>query len=87
MGSQATHLDSSLREVVGVPQFRGDVESEVVRVLNRGISQSDAEGSPLFECLLQQQRLQQGIYLFSYVLQQNLKGTKEKTSSFASIYN
>lgn len=45
---------------------------EVQIVLHNGFPQLDAQGSTLFECLLQQQWLQHGIYLLSNVFQQHL---------------
>ena len=67
-----TNLDGSLGQVVRVPQFGGDVELEVVRVFNGGVTQLDADAASLLECLLKQQRFQNLVKLLLDVLQQHL---------------
>ncbi len=37
------YLDSNLRQVVGVTQRGGDVEAELLTVLNGGVSKPDAQ--------------------------------------------
>ena len=67
------YFDSCFRQVVRVPQLGCHVEPEIIGVLDRGVSQSDAERPALFERLFQQQRLQQRVNFFANVLQQYLK--------------
>ena len=67
-----SYLDGCLRQVVGVPQLGGDVELEVLRVLDGGVTQLDTEAAALLECLFQQQGLQDGIQLLLNVLKQHL---------------
>ena len=43
------HLDSHLRQVVGVAQCCGDVEPKVLAVLNGGVSQADAQRASLHQ--------------------------------------
>ena len=43
------YLDSHFRQVVGVTQCCGDVEPEVLAVLNRGVSQADAQRTSLHQ--------------------------------------
>ena len=57
---------------MGVSQLGGDVELEVLRVLNGGVTQLDTEAAALLECLFQQQGLQDGIQLLLNVLKQHL---------------
>lgn len=54
-----------------VTQLGGDVEAEVGRVLDGGVSQADAQRPGLLEGLLQQQRLQDGVQILADVLQQH----------------
>ena len=68
----SAHLDRGLWQVVGVPQLGGDVELEVLGVLNGAVTQTDAQGAGLLERLLQQQRLQHRVQLLTDVLQENL---------------
>ena len=50
---------------MGVSQFGCDVESEILTVLNSGVTKTNANGTTLFERLLQQQRLQKRIQFFA----------------------
>ena len=61
-----------------VAELGGDVELEVLGVLNGGVSQLDAQAAALLEGLLQQQGLQDRVQLFPYVLQQNLHTHREE---------
>ena len=61
---------------MGVSQLGGDVELEVLRVLDGGVAQLDTEAAALLECLLQQQGLQDGIQLLLNVLKQHLVWTE-----------
>ena len=54
-----------------ISQLSGHVETEVLGILNGAVSQLDADASPLFEGLLQQQWLQDGINLLPHVLQED----------------
>ena len=58
-----------------VTQARGDVELEVLGVLNDVVSQPDVLNTLLLECQLLQHRLQDGVQLLPHVLQQH-GGTK-----------
>ena len=70
--TELTNLDCSFRKIMRVPQFGGDIEPEVLGVLNGAVSETNTDTSSLFEGLLQEQGLENGIKLFSDVLQQNL---------------
>ena len=70
-----THLNSSLGQVVRVPQLGGDVEPEVVAVLNGAVTQLNTQGATLLKCLLQQQGFQQRVNLLS------CKGTFTRVNS------
>ena len=67
-----SYLDGCLRQVVGISQLGGDVELEVLRVLDGRVTQLDTEAAALLECLFQQQGLQDGIQLLLNVLKQHL---------------
>lgn len=67
---QQGDLHANLWEVVRVPELGGDVESEVLAVLHRGVAQSDAVAPALLEDLLEQKRLQGRIQLLANVFQQ-----------------
>ena len=69
---ELTDLDSGFRKIMRIPQFGGDVEPEVLGVLDGAVTKTNTDASPLFEDLLQEQGLQNGIKPFSDVLQQNL---------------
>ena len=64
---------------MGVTQLGGDVELEVLRVLYGGVTQFDAETATLFERLLQQQGLQDGIQLFLNIFKQHLGWRRKKS--------
>ena len=57
---------------MGVAQLGGDVEAEVLGVLDGGVAQFDADGPALFEGLFEKQRFQQRVELLLDVLQQHL---------------
>ena len=59
-----------------VPEFGGDVEAEVVGVLDGAVSETDADGSTGLEGLFEQEGLQDWIQLLSHIFQENLSGTK-----------
>ena len=68
-----------------VPQFSGYVESEVIRILDGGVSQSNAERSTLFEHLFHQKRFQDSVQLFTHRFQKDLKNTPRKIAYFFCI--
>lgn len=70
-GTVHPHLDGGLWEIVRVPKLRGHVKTEVLRVLNRTVSQLDADAPTLLEGLLQKERLKNWIQLLSDVLQKD----------------
>ena len=72
------YLDRGLREVVWVAKLGCDIELEVMRVFNGGVSQFDAEASTLLKCLLQQQGLKDGVKLLCNVLQQHLQTNSDQ---------
>lgn len=71
-------LDGGLGQVVWVPQLGGDVETEVWGVLYGGVSQPDTDTAPLFEGLLEQQRLQDGVQLLPNIFQQDCEHSTER---------
>ena len=62
------YLDGDFWQVVWVPQTGGDVELEVLGVLNDIVPQPDVLDTLLLEGQLLQHRLQDGVQLFSHVL-------------------
>ena len=60
-----------------VPQLGGDVEAEVLAVLDGAVAQFDAHGAALLEGLLQQQRLQHRVQLLRFTPQTHgVKGAR-----------
>mmetsp|Transcript_14307 Transcript_14307/g.34751 ORF Transcript_14307/g.34751 Transcript_14307/m.34751 type:complete len:352 (+) Transcript_14307:1461-2516(+) len=68
---EESHLDRSLGEVVRVTQLGGDVEAELVMVLDGAVAQAQAHGAPLLEDRLEQQGLDGGVQLLAHILQQD----------------
>lgn len=58
---QQGNFYADLREVVRVPELRGNVEPEVLAVLHSGVAKPDAVAPALLEDLLEQQRLQRRV--------------------------
>ena len=64
-------LDGGLRQVVWVPQLSGDIEPEVLGILDGAVTKLDAHGPSLLEGLFQQQRFEDGVQFLPYVLQKD----------------
>ena len=54
-----------------VPEASGDIEPEILAVLNDILTQSHVVDTPLLEGLLEQQRLQERVQFLSHILQQD----------------
>ena len=61
------NLDRSLWQVVRVSKLGGHVKLEILWIFNGGVSKLDAHTTTLFERLLQQQRLQDGVKFLTNV--------------------
>ena len=65
------HLDWGLWEVMWVPQLGGNVEPEVLGVLDGAVSQLDTDAASLFESLFEEEWLQDWVNLLPNVFQEN----------------
>ena len=54
-----------------IPQLGGNVEPEVLGVLDGAVSQLDTDAASLFESLFEEEWLQDGVNLLPNVLQEN----------------
>ena len=64
------HLDRDLGQVVRVAQLGRDVELEVLVVLDDRVAELDREHAARLEDLLEEHRLEHGVELLQYVLEE-----------------
>ncbi len=56
-----------------VTELGGDVEAEIMGILDGAVTKTDADGSTLFEGLLEEEGLQEGVQLLTDVLKKHLE--------------